>query len=90
MDFKIIRENALLNDSNDEKELAKNYKIITNAFRQLELIDTKNVEPSDFPYKLDRTFLREDEVDNNNYDDFKKNVKLNKDSYVVINGVKNE
>lgn len=61
--LKKLARDAMFEISDEEMPaLIQEYKIFMSYVEALEFIDTKNIEPLAFPYEIETTFLREDEV----------------------------
>ena len=90
MKFKELKNNALLSKGKSDAELENIYQIVSAAFENLELVNTDDIEPADFPFELQRSFLREDIPDMDIKKDFAKNIAVDKKNFIVIKGVRDE
>lgn len=61
--LKQLARDTMFDISDDEMPaLIEEYNMFMNYVQFLESIDTQDVEPLAFPYEVETTFLREDEV----------------------------
>ena len=61
--LKQLARDTMFDISDDEMPaLIEEYNMFMNHVQFLESIDTQDVEPLAFPYEVETTFLREDEV----------------------------
>lgn len=61
--LKTLARNTMFEISDEEMPtLIQEYQIFMSHVKALESIDTENVDPLVFPYEIETTFLREDEV----------------------------
>ena len=90
MKFKELKHNALLSRGDNDAELENIFQIVCAAFENLELVNTQDIKPADFPYEPQNSFLREDIPNMDIKNDFAKNIDVDEKNFIVIKGVLDE
>ncbi len=90
MELEKIIKSTMLTQEKNSKDIKLIFDVIFKTFETLSEIDTTGIDPSDFPYDIKKTFLREDKIGQTFESEFKQNINTNEENFVVLKGAKDE
>lgn len=87
--FKNLASQLMFNLSDEEaSDIESEFKTLSKQLELLEAIDTKGVEPLVYPFDIETTYLRDDEVTNViSVEDALSNVSDSKEGHFVVHKV---
>lgn len=87
--FKNLASQLMFNLSDEEaSDIESEFKTLSKQLELLEAIDTKDVEPLVYPFDIETTYLRDDEVTNViSVEDALSNVSDSKEGHFVVHKV---